>query len=93
MEERINTKKGITKKHVKLQHWKDQMLIEIKGYAKPIKHQFKAHMGYDGKEKKHGKPKWKPSMMSMDAIHVHAEKEGKHGKVKGNTPLKTNNYF
>jgi hypothetical protein len=29
----------------------------------------------------------------MDAIHVHAEKEGKHGKVKGNTPLKTNNYF
>jgi hypothetical protein len=25
------------------------MLIEIKGYAKPIKHQFDTHMGHDGK--------------------------------------------
>jgi hypothetical protein len=25
------------------------MLIEIKGYAKPIKCQFEVHMGYDGK--------------------------------------------
>jgi hypothetical protein len=24
------------------------MLIEIKGYTKPIEHQFKKHMGYDG---------------------------------------------
>jgi hypothetical protein len=36
MEERTNTKKGITKKHAKLQYRKDQMLIEIKGYPKPI---------------------------------------------------------
>jgi hypothetical protein len=25
------------------------MLIEIKGYAKPAKHQFKEHVGYDGR--------------------------------------------
>jgi hypothetical protein len=25
------------------------MLIKIKGYAKPAKHQLEAHMGYDGK--------------------------------------------
>jgi hypothetical protein len=41
MEERTNVKKGITKKHAKLQYQKDRMLIEIKGYAKPIKHQLK----------------------------------------------------
>jgi hypothetical protein len=29
-------------------------------------------------------------MMFMDAIHVHAEKGGKHNKVEGNTPLETN---
>jgi hypothetical protein len=38
---------GITKKHAKLQYWKDQMLIEIKG-AKPTKHQLEEHMKYDG---------------------------------------------
>jgi hypothetical protein len=27
------------------------MLVRIKGYAKPIECQFKAHMGYDGKNK------------------------------------------
>jgi hypothetical protein len=31
-------------------------------------------------------------MMFMDAIHVHVEKKGKHGKVEGNTPPKTNDY-
>jgi hypothetical protein len=41
MEERTNTNKGIKKKHAKLQYQKDQMLIEIKGYAKLTKHQFK----------------------------------------------------
>jgi hypothetical protein len=25
------------------------MLIKIKGYAKLVEHQFKMHMGYDGK--------------------------------------------
>jgi hypothetical protein len=35
MEEKTNTKKRITKKHAMLQHQKDWMLIEIKGYAKP----------------------------------------------------------
>jgi hypothetical protein len=35
MEERTNTKKGITKKHAMLQHQKNWMLIKIKGYAKP----------------------------------------------------------
>jgi hypothetical protein len=35
VEERTNTEKRITKKHAMLQHQKDQMLIEIKGYAKP----------------------------------------------------------
>jgi hypothetical protein len=39
MEERTNTKNGITKKHIKLQYGKDLMLIEIKGYAKLVKHQ------------------------------------------------------
>jgi len=33
-------KKGqILKKHAKLQYQKDWMLIEIKGYVKPIEHQ------------------------------------------------------
>jgi len=27
------------------------MLVEIKGYAKPIERQFEAHMGYNGKNK------------------------------------------
>jgi hypothetical protein len=49
MEERINTKKGIMKKHVMLQHKKDQLLVEIKGYVKPIERQLEVHMGYDGK--------------------------------------------
>ncbi len=47
MEERTNTNKGITKKHVKLQYQNDHMLIDIKGYAKPTKHQLKDHMEYD----------------------------------------------
>jgi hypothetical protein len=51
VEERTNIKKGITKKRVMLQHEKDWMLIEIKGYAKPTKRQHKVHMGYDGKNK------------------------------------------
>jgi len=51
MEENINTKKGITKKHAMLQHWKDQLLIEIKRYVKLIECQLKVHMGYDGKMK------------------------------------------
>jgi hypothetical protein len=32
-------------------------------------------------------------MMSMDVIHVHAEKGGKHGKFEGNTTLETNDYL
>jgi hypothetical protein len=32
-----------------LQHWKDKMLVKIKGYAKLVERQLKAHMGYDGK--------------------------------------------
>ncbi len=28
--------------------------------------------------------------MSMDAIHVHVEEGGEHGKVGGNAALKTN---
>jgi hypothetical protein len=27
------------------------MLVEIKGYAKLVKHQLEAHMGYDGENK------------------------------------------
>jgi len=38
MEERTNTKKGITKKNAKLQYWKYQMLIKIKGYAIHVEH-------------------------------------------------------
>ncbi len=48
VEERTNTKNGITKKHVKLQFWNDQMLIEIKRYAKSIEHQLEEHIEYDG---------------------------------------------
>jgi hypothetical protein len=51
MEERTNIKKGITKKNVMQQHWKDRMLIKIKGYAKPTKRQLKVDMGYDSKNK------------------------------------------
>jgi hypothetical protein len=29
-------------------------------------------------------------MMFIDAIHVHTEKGGEHGKVGGNIPPKTN---
>jgi hypothetical protein len=29
----------------------------------------------------------------MDAIHVNAEKRGEHGKVKGNTALKIDDYL
>jgi hypothetical protein len=32
-------------------------------------------------------------MISMDAIHVYAEKGGKHGKIKGNIPPKINDYL
>jgi hypothetical protein len=46
-----NTKKGITKKHVKLQYRGDYMLIKIKGYTKPIKYQLKEHIKYDGMNK------------------------------------------
>jgi hypothetical protein len=51
VEEKMNTKKGITKKHAKLQYWKDSMLIEIKGYVKFIEHQLEEHMEYDGMNK------------------------------------------
>jgi hypothetical protein len=47
VEERLNTKKGIIKKHVMLQHQKNRMLIEIKGYAMPAKHQLEMHIRYD----------------------------------------------
>jgi hypothetical protein len=39
------------KKNVKLQYGKDWMVIEIKGYAKLVKHQLKKHMQYDGTNK------------------------------------------
>jgi hypothetical protein len=29
----------------------------------------------------------------MDAIHVHAEEGGEHGKVRNNTPLKIVDYL
>jgi len=35
------------KKNAKMQYWKDRMLIEIKGYAKLVEHQFEKHMEYD----------------------------------------------
>ncbi len=31
--------------------------------------------------------------MFIDAIHVHVEKIGEHGKVGDNIPLKTNDYL
>jgi len=46
VEKRTNTKKGITKKHAMLQY---QMIIKIKGYAKPVEHQLEVHTRYDGK--------------------------------------------
>jgi len=58
------------------------MLIEIKGYAKSVKHQFKKN-GTWWYEWRQGKPKWKASMMFMDVIHVHVEEGKEHGKVKG----------
>jgi hypothetical protein len=48
----------ITKKHAKLQYWKDHMLIEIKD-AKPIKHQLEKHMKYDGMNKDEVNPNGK----------------------------------
>ncbi len=42
---------GNNKNNAMLQHWKGWMLIEIKEYAKPIKHQLEVHMEYDGKNK------------------------------------------
>ncbi len=51
MEENTNTKRGITKKHAKLQYHKDQMLIKINEYAKFIRHQLKEHMESDGMNK------------------------------------------
>jgi hypothetical protein len=48
MEERKNTKKGLTKKNIKLQYWNDRMLIEVEGYVKSIEHQLKKHVEYDG---------------------------------------------
>jgi hypothetical protein len=45
------TPKRSDKKHVKLQYWKDHMLIEIKGYPKPVEHQLEKHMEYDGMNK------------------------------------------
>jgi hypothetical protein len=56
VKERTNTKKGIIRKHAKLQYWKDQMLIKIKKYAKLTKHQLKEHMEYDGMNKDEIKP-------------------------------------
>ncbi len=44
------------------------------------------------REKEICKAHW-TSMMSMDAIHVHVKEGGKHGKVGGNTTLKTNDYI
>jgi hypothetical protein len=32
-------------------------------------------------------------MMSMDVIHVHVEKGGKHGKVGNNAPCETYDYL
>jgi hypothetical protein len=32
-------------------------------------------------------------MMSTNAIHVHAKMGGEHGKVRGNTTPKTNDYL
>jgi hypothetical protein len=32
-------------------------------------------------------------MMFMEAIHVHGEKERKHGKIKGNIAHETNDYL
>jgi hypothetical protein len=32
-------------------------------------------------------------MISMEAIHVHGEKEGKHGKIKNNIAHETNDYL
>jgi hypothetical protein len=32
-------------------------------------------------------------MMFMDAIHVHVEEGGKHGKVEGNIDSKTDDYL
>ncbi len=48
--------------NAKLLYRKDWILIDIKGYAKPIEHQLKAHMEYHGKNKEviypNGKNQW-----------------------------------
>jgi len=51
VEEKTNTKRGITKKHAKLQYQKDRMLIKINKYAKLTRHQLEKHMEYDGMKK------------------------------------------
>jgi hypothetical protein len=38
---------GNNKKNVNLEYRKDHMLIKIKGYAKPTKHQLEVDMEYD----------------------------------------------
>ncbi len=40
-----------TKKHAKVQYWKDQMLIEILKYAKFVEYQLEEHMEYDDMNK------------------------------------------
>jgi hypothetical protein len=57
------------------------MLIELKGYTKSAKHQLEEDMEYDARQVK---PKWKASMMFMNAIHVFAKNKIKNGKVGGN---------
>jgi hypothetical protein len=51
VKERTNTKKGIIRKHAKLQYWKDKMLIKINEYAKPTKHQLEEYIKYNGMNK------------------------------------------
>jgi hypothetical protein len=42
---------GNNKKNAMLQHRKDWMLVEIKGYVKFVERQLKMHIGYDDKNK------------------------------------------
>jgi hypothetical protein len=51
IKERTNTKKGITKKHAKLQYKVDWMLIDIKRYAKLDEYQLENHMEYNDMNK------------------------------------------
>ncbi len=74
IKERTNNKKGTTKKNAKLQYRKDQMLIKIKEYIKPVKHQFKKHIKYENmnKSKIHLKPwfdlRTSPAMLGMQPL-------------------------